>query len=134
MQPYESQLYGEVSAVTFAHTTLEKERPGRITWLYNANQVFSAEEQDGTVVKELMMRLQLSNVQVVQALWVFDSFVVVRLTNSQIQFFEKPLIQGGTESPMPVTYNSIVIPQGFGTFEFGRDETNSTRCYLFGVS
>jgi hypothetical protein len=85
-------MFGEISPVTFAHTTLETIHPERITWLYNKNEVYSAEERDGTVIKEVMMKLSLTNQQTVKALWVFDSFVVVRFTNSQFKFYEKPLI------------------------------------------
>lgn len=33
-----------------------------------------------------------------------------------------------------MNYNNITVSQAFGTFEFGRDERNSTRCFLFGVT
>ena len=54
-------MYGEISGVIGAHTTLETGRSERITWLYNNNQVYSAEQgPEGGVVKENIMKLNLS--------------------------------------------------------------------------
>jgi hypothetical protein len=60
--------------------------------------------------------------------------VVVRFTSNQISFFEKPLILGYTESPMTVLFNNVTIGLNYQTFEFGRNENNSTEVYLFGVA
>lgn len=135
VSPYDTEMYGEMTPVIGAHTTLEKLNPDRITWIYNGNEVWTAEENDdGTVSKFKLMALNLLPAQVIEALWVFDSFVVVRFSSKQISFFEKPLIRGYTESPMTINLNNVTIGLDYQTFEFGRNEDNSTECYLFGVA
>ena len=99
--PYETSLYGEPSAVVSAHTTLETIDSNRITWLVNKTLIYTAAEDDKSgVEKILLMKLLLNTTQVVDNLWVFDSFVVVRLSNLDILFYEKPLIEGFTVLPM----------------------------------
>lgn len=34
---------------------------------------------------------------------------------------------------MPMTYNNVTIQSNMDTFEFGRDENNATRAFLFGI-
>jgi hypothetical protein len=80
------------------------------------------------------MALNILAQQVIDALWVFDSFVVVRFTSNQISFYEKPLIRGYTESPMTINLNNVTIGLDYQTFEFGRNDDNATECYLFGVA
>lgn len=107
----------------------------RITWLETPNKVMYAQaEDDGSISKVNLMKLYLLNGEVVQNLWVFDSFVVVKLTNGQIKFFEKPLLEAYTERDMSrKAINNITVYSDFDTVEFGRDETNSTRCFMYGV-
>jgi len=80
------------------------------------------------------MGLSLASTQIVEAVWVFDAFVVVRFTSNQISFFEKPLIRGYTESPMAVDFNNVTIGLNYQTFEFGRNEENNTEVFLYGVA
>ena len=124
--PYENELYGELAAVTFAHTTLETKNRQRITWLLGGNEVFSAEEMpDGSVNKVKIMTLNLDSQQVVDGLWVFDAYVVVRTTNKRFLFFEKPLLAGETELPMTQQQNEFRTSDvSFVTEEFGRNEQN----------
>ena len=77
------------------------------------------------------MALNILAQQVIDALWVFDSFVVVRFTSNQISFYEKPLIRGYTESPMTINLNNVTIGLDYQTFEFGRNDDNATECYEF---
>ena len=46
------------------------------------------------------MNLRLNNGWTVRDLWVFDDIVAVRLTNSQVVFYEKPLIAGNYADPI----------------------------------
>lgn len=68
------------------------------------------------------MKLLLNTTQVVDHLWVFDSFVVVRLTNLDILFYEKPLIEGFTVLPMSTIISNFTVTTKFQTFEFARNE------------
>jgi hypothetical protein len=116
-------MYGELTSVIGARTTMELLHPERITWVLNKNEVWTAEVQaDGTVAKYKVMTLVINFNQVIKAVWVFDSFVVVRFTSNQIQFFEKPLIRGFSESPMTLNLNNNTVGLNYGTFEFGRNE------------
>lgn len=60
----------------------------------------TADEQEvkevQSVVTTKLLTMSLNTTQIVQAVWVFDNFVVARLTNKQTLFFEKPLILGST--------------------------------------
>lgn len=136
ISPYEKTLYGQITAIESAHTTLESAHNERITWLESPNLVMYAQaEDDGSISKVNLMKLYLLTGEVVQNLWVFDSFVVVKLTNGQIKFFEKPLLEAYTEKDMSRSAaENITITSDFETVEFGRDETNSTRCFMYGVS
>lgn len=51
---------GEVSQVNCTHTTLETKSPERITWLKDGVNIFYADERNGTVVKTLLMSMQLN--------------------------------------------------------------------------
>jgi hypothetical protein len=135
--PYENELYGEVSsAVTFVHTTLETKNRQRITWLFGTNEVYSAEEMpDGSINKVKIMTLDLDEQQVVDGLWVFDAYVVVRTTNKRFLFFEKPLLAGETEQPMTQILNEFRTSEvSFISEEFGRNEQNQTQAFLYGVA
>ena len=69
-----------------------------------AYEVFN---QNGSSVETTkLLTLSLNSTQIVQALWVFDAFVVARLTNKQILFFEKPLILGSAA----IALNSTSAP------------------------
>lgn len=87
--------------VTASHTTLETKNKGRITWLEKSIEVNAAEElSNGTVSINKVMNLTLTSTQVVDGLWVFDFYTVVRLTSNKFLWFEKPLIKGDTELPL----------------------------------
>jgi hypothetical protein len=56
ISPYETEMYGEMTPVIGARTTLEVNHPERITWVFNSNQIWTAEVlADGTVVKYKIM-------------------------------------------------------------------------------
>jgi len=94
----------------------------------------TAEElSDGTVIKEAIMDIYLGVNKELQALWVFNSWVIARTSDHEIQFFEKPLIKSGKEAAMTMDLNNITMTETFGTFEFAVDVNNNTRCFFYGV-
>lgn len=90
---------------------------------------------DGSIVKVKIMTLGLDSQQVVDGLWVFDSYVAVRTTKRRFLFFEKPLLAGETEQPLNQTTTEFsTIDVNFITEEFGRNEQNQTQAFLYGVA
>lgn len=56
ISPYETEMYGELTPVVGARTSMEVVHPERITWVMNSKEVWTAEEQpDGTVAKYKVM-------------------------------------------------------------------------------
>lgn len=96
--PYENNFNAEKNAITYAHPTLERKKPGRITWFDAAqegktnNRVMSAISKDEVIENEHIMSLTFDDDKVVEGLWVFDNFVAVYFTDTTIAFYEKPLI------------------------------------------
>jgi len=140
-------MYGEVNAITYAHPTLETNRNDRITWFDASatsgdtqakNRVMSAQlKPDQTVEKEVIMRLQLTETapaQVVDQLWVFNAFVVARLTDQTILFYEKPLLMKGLEPPMTLNLGENTIQADLLSVNFGRDPDNESGAVMFGIS
>ena len=81
------------------------------------------------------MTLALDSQQVVDGLWVFDAYVVVRTTNKRFLFFEKPLLAGEKEQPMTQIQNEFRTSEvSFISEEFGRNEQNQTQAFLYGVA
>ena len=69
-------------------------------------------------------------------MWVFDDWVIFRTSLNNTSFFEKTLILGYT-NPEPYTLkneSNVTMVTKFDTLEFGRDESNSSRCFLYGVA
>jgi len=127
VSPYEADMYGEMTPVVGATKTMELNNPERIIWSFNGNQIWTAQEQEnGTVTKYCMMKLDLKPGQVIRNMWIFDAFIVVRFTSLQISFFEKPLIKGYTETPMTINFNGVLIGLNYSTFDFGRNNDNQT--------
>lgn len=87
------------------------------------------------MIKTKILSLALNSTMIIQAVWVFDNFVVARLTNGRILFFEKPLILGSTVSAFNQTSApGLSNPVTFNTFEMGRDESDSSKVFFYGVS
>ena len=72
----------------------------------------------------------------VDKLWVFDDWVVFRTNKNNTSFFEKTLIRGYTNSLKyeMIIANNITMVTQFDTVTFGRDELNSSRCFMYGVA
>lgn len=79
------------------------------------------------------MGCRLEPSEVPEALWVFNKWVVMRTTDQETYFYEKPTLQGNTEPHLTMDLNNNTMVQDFGTYEFARDEKNSSRCYMYGV-
>ncbi len=79
ISPYENIFYGELAPVTGAHPSLETTIKDRITWTYNQNEIWTAEDEgNGTVIMTKIMVLSLPLSAVIKQAWVFDSVIVVR--------------------------------------------------------
>ena len=63
----------------------------------------------------------------------FDNWVVSRLVDHTLSFYEKPLIQGGTETPMTFLTNNIIMIQEMNTYEMGYNYKNDTQCFFYCV-
>lgn len=48
--------------------------------------------------------------------------------------FEKPLIVGYPESPLELVPTNITFQQDFQTIQFGADETEPDRVFMYGVA
>ena len=92
------------------------------------------------VIREQIMsakQLWTGKNEVLEQLWVFNNWIVIRTTLSNIYFYEKSTLIGGRELEfLPITNGANItgaVQKTFDTIEFGRDENNSSRCFLFGT-
>ena len=108
--PYEKKYAGEVNGVVGTSISLEKLRQERILWVFNQTEVYSAElSENGTIEKQLLMKMNVNstttNQTTLQALWVFDNFIVVR----------RDEIINSTTIPRPTTNSTTANPTANAT-------------------
>ena len=70
-------------------------------------------------------------------LWVFNSWIVIRTNLGNLFWYEKSTLIGGTKTDKLEVSNGVNFTmtqqKEFDTVEFGRDEANSSRCFLYGT-
>jgi hypothetical protein len=143
----------------YPHTTLENNRGNRITWalketmtannqavefigVWTAAEITNMTTGEPVVIKEKIMSAKnlwkpLNATESFKELWVFDSWIVIRTNYGNLYWYEKSTLFGGTKTETLLVTNGVNFTMNqqkeFDTIEFGRDETNSSRCFLYGT-